>query len=94
MLVAAARLLYDIDPIVLGKPSRYYADVVRKSVRTDGPIVMFGDSQRADMGIAEFLGADGVLVTSKPLDPHLPQPHYVTTSLADAIHVHEPEHTS
>jgi len=55
--------------------------------------VMFGDSQRADMGIAEFLGADGVLVTSKPLDPHLPQPHYVTTSLADAIHVHEPEHT-
>ena len=85
MLVAALRVLYDIDPIVLGKPSRFYADIVRQSVRTDGPIVMFGDSQRADIGIAGFLGADGVLVTTKPTTADLPQPQYVTTSLADPI---------
>ncbi len=85
MLVAALRVLYDVDPIVLGKPSRYYADIVRQSVRTDGPIVMFGDSQRADIGIAGFLGADGVLVTTKPTTADLPQPQYVTTSLADPI---------
>jgi ribonucleotide monophosphatase NagD (HAD superfamily) len=83
-------VLYDVEPIVLGKPSQYYADIVRKSVRTDGPIVMFGDSQRADIGIAELLGADGVLVSSKPPVADLPQPQYVTTSLADRISVFTP----
>ena len=39
---------------------------------------MFGDSQRADIGIAELLGADGVLVTTGDRRPDLPQPHYVT----------------
>ncbi len=58
---------------------------MRQSVRTDGPIVVFGDSQRADIGIAGFLGADGVLVTTKPTTADLPQPQYVTTSLADPI---------
>jgi HAD superfamily hydrolase (TIGR01450 family) len=89
MLVAAARVLYDIQPIVLGKPSRYYADVVRRSVRTDGPIVMFGDSQRADIGIAEFLGADGVLLTTRPVAADLPQPRFVAASLADRIRAFE-----
>lgn len=92
MLVAAARVLYDIEPIVLGKPSQYYADVVRQSVRTDGPIVFLGDSQRADVGTAAFLGADRVLVTSKPVVADLPQPHYVTTGLADPIVAFEEEH--
>lgn len=85
MLVAAVRVLYDVEPIVLGKPSRYYADVVRRTLATDGPIVMIGDSQRADIGTARFLGADGVLVTSKPLAADLPVPHYVAPSLADPI---------
>ena len=89
MLVAAARVLYEIEPIVLGKPSRYYADVVRRSVRTDGPIVMFGDSQRADIGIAELLGADGVLLTARPVSADLAQPRFVATSLADRISVFE-----
>jgi HAD superfamily hydrolase (TIGR01450 family) len=85
MLVAAARALYDVEPIVLGKPSQFYADVVRQSVRTDGPIVFLGDSQRADIGTAALLGADGVLVSSKPIVADLPQPDYVTSSLADPI---------
>jgi HAD superfamily hydrolase (TIGR01450 family) len=89
MLVAAARVLYDVDPVVLGKPSQYYADVVRKSVRTDAPIVVFGDSQRADIGIAALLGADGVLVGTKPVTTELALPQYVTTSLADPIRVYE-----
>lgn len=91
MLVAALRALYDgIDPIVLGKPSAHYAAVVRESVRTDGPIVMFGDSQRADMGIAAHLGADGVLISpSGRVSPDLVRPHYVTAGLHDDIHTHE-----
>lgn len=91
MLVAALRALYDgIDPIVLGKPSPQYAAVVRESVRTDGPIVMFGDSQRADMGIAEHLGADGVLIApAGRVSAELVRPHFVTAGLHDQIHPHQ-----
>jgi HAD superfamily hydrolase (TIGR01450 family) len=87
MLVAALHALYDgIDPIVLGKPSPQYAAVVRDSVRTDGPIVMFGDSQRADMGIAEHLGADGVLIApAGRVSAALVRPHFVTAGLHDGI---------
>lgn len=90
MLVAALRALYEVDPIVLGKPSPQYATIVRESVRTDGPIVMFGDSQRADMGIAGHLGADGVLVSlTGRVSSDLTRPHYVTTGLDTEIRVHQ-----
>jgi 4-nitrophenyl phosphatase len=90
MLVAALRALYDVEPIVLGKPSAPYAAVVRECVRTDGPIVMFGDSQRADMGIAAHLGADGVLISNTGrVSTELTQPHYVTTGLDAEIRIHE-----
>jgi HAD superfamily hydrolase (TIGR01450 family) len=94
MMVTAARALYPIDPIVLGKPSRYYADVVADSVRSDGAIVMFGDSQRADIGIADFLGADGVLITGPGCTAardDQPAPKYVTTRLGAAITAYVPE---
>lgn len=86
MLVAAVRALYDVVPIVLGKPSRQYADVVRASVRSDGPIVMFGDSQRADIGTAALLGADGVLVSpSGTVRDDLTRPQYVTAGWGHPI---------
>jgi HAD superfamily hydrolase (TIGR01450 family) len=86
MLVAALRALYDVDPIVLGKPSPQYAAVVRESVRADGPIVVFGDSQRADMGIAAHLGAHGVLISpTGRVSADVTLPHYVTTGLDDEI---------
>jgi HAD superfamily hydrolase (TIGR01450 family) len=86
MLVAAARALYAFEPIVLGKPSPQYAAAVRSLLRTDGRVVMFGDSQRADMGIAAHLGADGVLIApSARVDPSLTRPQYVTTGLHDDI---------
>ena len=94
MMVAAARTLYPIDPVVLGKPSKYYADVVADSVRSDGAIVMFGDSQRADIGIAHHLRADGVLITG-PGDAanraDHPAPTYVTEHLGGPITPYTPE---
>ncbi len=82
MLVAAARALYDLDPIVMGKPSLQYAAAVRQASRSDGPFVFFGDSQRADIGTAELLGADGVLIApGGRAAPELPQPRYVTAGL-------------
>ena len=91
MLVAAARSLYDIDPIVLGKPSQYYASAILGSLPHDARIVMFGDSQRADIGTAEFLGADGVLVTSGEPRSDLPRPQYVTARVGDVVREFAPQ---
>ncbi|HZB43507.1 MAG TPA: HAD hydrolase-like protein [Ilumatobacter sp.] len=91
MLVAAARALYHIDPIVLGKPSQHYADAIRAQLPPDGRIVVFGDSQRADIGTAEFLGAHGVLVTLADPRPDLPPPHYVTARVGDSVREFEPQ---
>jgi len=91
MLTTALQAIYpDVEPIPLGKPSQAYADVVRELVRTDDPVVVFGDSQRADMGIADLLGADGVLISANlRVSPELVQPRYVTTTLEAEPIVHE-----
>ena len=90
MLVAALRSLYDVEPTVLGKPSPFYAEVVRESVRTDGPILMVGDTQRADMGIAEHLGADGLLISrTGRVSDELARPTYIATGLDAEIRLHE-----
>lgn len=87
MLLAAARALYEFEPTLVGKPSQYYADTVADVVGAGvGPIAVFGDSQRSDIGIAHLLGADGVLVTGRsvvPITPDLPAPTYVTASLSN-----------
>jgi HAD superfamily hydrolase (TIGR01450 family) len=86
MLLAAARALYEFEPTLVGKPSQYYADTVADVVGGAGPIAVFGDSQRSDIGIAHRLGADGVLVTGRsvvPISPDLPAPTYVTPALSD-----------
>lgn len=90
MLVAALRALYDVQPIVLGKPSAQYAAVVRESVRTDGPILMVGDTQRADMGTAEHLGADGLLISrTGRVSDEFARPAYITTGLDAEIRIHQ-----
>jgi HAD superfamily hydrolase (TIGR01450 family) len=86
-LLAAARAMHDFEPITVGKPSRFYADALADALGpVDGPIAVFGDSQRADMGIAEHLGADGILLTGhsvRPIDAGLSRPMYAARTLAD-----------
>ena len=76
---------------MLGKPSQHYADAIRESLPADARIVVFGDSQRADIGIAEYLDADGVLVTGGEPRPDLPRPHYVTARVGDVVREFEPQ---
>jgi HAD superfamily hydrolase (TIGR01450 family) len=86
MMVAAARALHSFEPTVCGKPSASYAAAVLEGIPTDRPIVMFGDSQRADIAIAHLMGADSVLVMagmSTQVVADLPQPMYVAQSVAD-----------
>lgn len=87
VLLAALTFMYDIEPIVLGKPSPEYAAVVATSVGGNGTrIAMIGDSQRSDIGIAKVLGCDSVLLTGhaiKPIDDGFPMPTYVAATLSD-----------
>ena len=87
VLFAALTAMYDVDATVLGKPSPHYAAVVADAVGGRGRrILVCGDSQRADVGIAQVLGCDSVLLTGhsvRPIDGDLPSPTYVADSLAD-----------
>lgn len=87
VLFAALTAMYDVEATVLGKPSSQYAAVVAAAVGgTDRRILMCGDSQRADIGIAHDLGCDSVLLTGhsvRPVAPDLPSPTFVAASLAD-----------
>lgn len=87
VLFAALTTMYDVDATILGKPSPHYAAVVAEAVGgRDRRILMCGDSQRADIGIARGLGCDSVLLTGhsvRPISPDLPAPTYVAPTLAD-----------
>lgn len=88
VLMAALSLMYpSAAPTVVGKPSTFYAEVVAEVAGVDRTrLLMVGDSQRADIGIATELGCDGLLVTDHSvavLDPQLPAPTFVAGSLAE-----------
>jgi NagD protein len=92
VLFAALTAMYDVDAAILGKPSPQYAAVVAEAVGgVDRRILVCGDSQRADIGIAHELGCDSVLLTShsvRPISHDLPAPTYVAPSLADPFRPH------
>jgi glycerol 3-phosphatase-2 len=95
-LVAAVSAMYPTAPIVLGKPSEAYAAVVAESVRSTGRIVMFGDSQRADIGTAHLLDADSVFITgprNTQVRDDLPFPTFVTERLGKPTLPFRPEPT-
>ena len=87
VLFSALRFMYDVEPIVLGKPSTQYAAVVADAVGGNGTrIAMIGDSQRSDIAIADILGCDSVFLTRysiRPLHHEMPMPTYTAPTLAD-----------
>ncbi len=84
MMIAAARALHRFDVIVCGKPSASYAAAVTASLAAHARILMVGDSQLADVGLAAQMGADSVLLTGdrrfEPA-PGAVLPTFVSTSL-------------
>lgn len=87
VLFAALTAMYDVDATILGKPSPQYAAIVADAVGgSDRRILMCGDSQRADIGIALELGCDSVLLTDhsiRPISSDLPAPTFIARTLAD-----------
>jgi glycerol-1-phosphatase len=90
MMVAAARALHSFEPIICGKPSVGYATAVLDGLAERGlgdrRLVMFGDSQRADTGLAHLMGADSVLIIDDRKRPSadLARPTFVAPSVAAA----------
>jgi HAD superfamily hydrolase (TIGR01450 family) len=84
MMVAAARALHTFEPIVCGKPSARYAAGVASLPGFGRRVLVVGDSQMADVGLAYELGADSLLLThAKALNASLPPPTFTASSLAD-----------
>jgi NagD protein len=94
VLFAALTAMYDVEATILGKPSPQYAAAIVEAVGVRGRrILMCGDSQRADIGIAHELGCDSVLLTGhsvRPVAPDLPAPTYVASTLADPFAAYDP----
>lgn len=89
MMIAAARALYEFDVIVCGKPSTRYAAAVLALLEernAGGSVLVVGDSQRADIGLAHELGARSIwLSRGKATNPNLPAPTHVAPSLAELV---------
>jgi glycerol-1-phosphatase len=68
MMLAAAKALHRFDPIVCGKPSQGYADAVRSMLGDEHRalrLLMVGDSQLADIGVAQLMGADSLQLVGR-----------------------------
>jgi HAD superfamily hydrolase (TIGR01450 family) len=89
MMLAAAKALHRFEPIVCGKPSQGYADAVRSMLGDDDAnlrLLMVGDSQLADIGLAQLLGADSLqLVGRRAVASGLAQPTFVADDLRSNI---------
>jgi glycerol-1-phosphatase len=90
MMVAAAKALHRFDPTICGKPSVGYAEAVRDALGdSEGSLrlLMVGDSQMADIGVAQLMGADSLQLVGRRgvvTDGSLPQPTFVANDLAAA----------
>ena len=89
MMIAAARALHQFEVIVCGKPSKRYAAAVRALLDDRSPagsILVIGDSQLADIGLAHELGARSIwLSRGQAANPDFPAPTHTVVLLAELV---------
>ena len=89
MIIAAAHALHEFEVIVCGKPSTRYAAAVRallEELRPAGSVLVVGDSQLADIGLAHELGARSIwLSRGHAANLNLPVPTHTVVSLAELV---------
>jgi HAD superfamily hydrolase (TIGR01450 family) len=61
-LLAALNAMAPIDPILCGKPSRRFGERAATALATDRPVLVVGDSLAADVGVADAMGWDSLLL--------------------------------
>ena len=61
-ILAALNAMSPVDPELCGKPSRHFGERAAKEVDTGRPVLVVGDSLAADVGVAEAMGWDSLLL--------------------------------
>ena len=61
-MLAALNAMTPIAPILCGKPSRRFGERAAKALATERPVLVVGDSLPADVGVADVMGWDSLLV--------------------------------
>jgi glycerol-1-phosphatase len=61
-LIAALNAMSPVDPELCGKPSRHFGERAAEEVDTGRPVLVVGDSLAADVGVAEAMGWDSLLL--------------------------------
>jgi glycerol-1-phosphatase len=96
MMLAAAKALHRFEPTVCGKPSQGYADAVRAMLGDSDRtmrLLMVGDSQLADIGLAQLMGIDSLQLVGRravTATSAVPQPTYVADDLRSPVSVWTP----
>jgi 4-nitrophenyl phosphatase len=61
-LLAALNAMAPIDPELCGKPSRHFGEHAADALGADGQVLVVGDSLAADVGVADAMGWDSLLL--------------------------------
>jgi HAD superfamily hydrolase (TIGR01450 family) len=61
-ILAALNAMTPIGPELCGKPSRHFGERVAGGLERDGRVLVVGDSLPADVGVADAMGWDSLLV--------------------------------
>lgn len=89
-MLAALNAMAPIDPILCGKPSRHFGERAAQALATDRPVLVVGDSLAADVGVANAMGWDSLLVltgSARQRDVNLDgPPTYVASDLVAVLH--------
>jgi glycerol-1-phosphatase len=88
-MLAALNAMTPIDPELCGKPSRHFGERAATALATDRPVLVAGDSLPADVGVANAMGWDSLLLlTGSARERDVPvdgSPTYVATDLAAVL---------
>jgi ribonucleotide monophosphatase NagD (HAD superfamily) len=88
-MLAALNAMAPIDPILCGKPSRHFGERAAQALATDRPVLVVGDSLAADVGVANAMGWDSLLVltgSARQRDVNLDgPPTYVASDLVAVL---------
>lgn len=88
-MLAALNAMVPIDPELCGKPSRHFGERAANALATDRPVLVVGDSLPADVGVAEAMDWDSLLLltgAARERDMNVDgRPTHVATDLAAVL---------
>ena len=88
-MLAALNAMVPVDPELCGKPSRHFGERAATALGTDRPVLVVGDSLPADVGVADAMGWDSLLLltgSARKRDVNLDgSPTHVASDLVEVL---------